>query len=124
MIDLDDHYKNKYLKYKKKYLDLQKAGGKYEDNKDTISSWKNENIWKIHEKPIHKIFVNTGIYILDPKCLNLVPRKYYDIPSLFKKIILNKYKTISFPLGEYWMDIGKIADFERANREYYHIFKS
>jgi dTDP-glucose pyrophosphorylase len=85
---------------------------------------KNENILTIHEKPIHKIFVNTGIYILDPKCLNLVPRKYYDIPSLFKKIILNKYKTISFPLGEYWMDIGKIADFERANREYYHIFKS
>ena len=85
---------------------------------------KNENILKIHEKPIHKIFVNTGIYILDPKCLNLVPRKYYDMPSLFKKLILNKYKTTSFPLGEYWLDIGKIADFERANREYNDIFKS
>ena len=85
---------------------------------------KNENILTINEKPIHKIFVDAGIYILDPKCLNLVPKKYYDIPSLFKKIILNKYKAISFPLGEYWVDIGKIADFERANQEYYDNFKS
>ena len=68
--------------------------------------------------------MNAGIYILDPKCLNLVPQKYYDIPSLFKKIISNNYKAISFPLAEYWLDIGKIADFERANKEYYDIFKS
>ena len=56
MIDLDDHYKNKYLKYKKKYLDLQKAGGKYEDNKDTISSWKNKNIWKIKKGDIARFY--------------------------------------------------------------------
>ena len=56
MTDLDNYYKIKYLKYKKKYLDLQKAGGKYEDNKDTISSWKNENIWKIKKGDIARFY--------------------------------------------------------------------
>jgi dTDP-glucose pyrophosphorylase len=78
----------------------------------------NENILAIKEKPKHKIFVNAGIYILDPECLNLVPRKYCDMPSIFRKIIASKYKTISFPLAEYWADIGMKADYERANKEY------
>ena len=84
----------------------------------------NENITFIEEKPIHSFFVNAGIYILDPECINLIPRDvFFDMPSLFEKMILNNKKTISFPLQEYWLDIGKIADYERANSEYYSIFQ-
>ena len=81
-----------------------------------------ENITSIKEKPNHKIFVNAGIYIFDPICINLVPKKFFDIPSLFKKIILKKYKTISFPLGEYWLDIGRFNDYDKANQNYNFIF--
>jgi dTDP-glucose pyrophosphorylase/predicted transcriptional regulator len=77
-----------------------------------------ENIILIDEKPIHKFFVNAGIYILDPKSLKLTPKKFYDMPSLFKKIIANKLKTISFPLGEYWIDIGSFNDYKKAKIEY------
>ena len=38
--------------------------------------------------------------------------------TLFKKIISKKLKTISFPLGEYWLDIGRSDDFKKANDEY------
>ena len=77
-----------------------------------------ENITLIDEKPIHKFFVNAGIYILDPQSLKLIPKKFYDMPSLFKKIIENKFKTISFPLGEYWIDIGSFNDYKKAKLEY------
>ena len=40
------------------------------------------------------------------------------MPSLFKKIIDKKFKTISFPLGEYWIDIGSFNDYKKANLEY------
>jgi dTDP-glucose pyrophosphorylase/CBS domain-containing protein len=84
----------------------------------------NENIISINEKPNHKFFVNAGIYLLDPQCLNLVTKKYYDIPSLFRKIISKEYKTVSFPLGEYWLDIGRMNDFKKANQEYDLIFNN
>jgi dTDP-glucose pyrophosphorylase len=88
-----------------------------------IVNMANENITSIEEKPIYNFFVNAGIYILDPDCVDLIPRdEFYDMPSLFEKMILNNKKTISFPLQEYWLDIGRIADYERANSEYHNIF--
>ena len=81
-----------------------------------------ENISSINEKPSHKFFANAGIYILNPECVDLIPKKFYDMPSLFKKIILTKKKTISFPLEEYWKDIGRLNDYEVANKEFLKQF--
>ena len=44
------------------------------------------------------------------------------MPSLFEKLITSKEKIVSFPLQEYWRDIGRIADYEKANVEYHDIF--
>jgi dTDP-glucose pyrophosphorylase len=83
----------------------------------------NENIISIEEKPIHSFFVNAGIYILEPGCVDLIPaNEFYDMPSLFEKLIEAKEKTISFPLKEYWLDIGRMADYEKANLEYKGVF--
>lgn len=86
-------------------------------------SLNNENILSIKEKPKHKFFANAGIYVLDPLCLDLVPKKYFNMTSLFEELIKNKYKSISFPLGEYWLDIGRYNDFEKANKDFRKIFK-
>lgn len=77
-----------------------------------------ENILSIDEKPIRKVFVNAGVYILDPKCIDLIPKKFFDMTTLFKKIISKKLKTTSFPIGEYWLDIGRLNDFQKANNEF------
>jgi dTDP-glucose pyrophosphorylase/predicted transcriptional regulator len=79
---------------------------------------KNENIVSIDEKPKHKYYINGGLYILDPKCLSFVPKKFYDMPTLFKKIISKKYKTVSFPLNENWIDIGKMEDYKLAMTQF------
>ena len=77
-----------------------------------------ENVISVVEKPKHRFFINAGVYVLDPKCLNLIPKKFFDMTSLFNKIIINKHKTISFPIGELWLDIGKHNDYKKANTEY------
>ena len=85
----------------------------------------NENITSIEEKPIHRFFVNAGIYLLEPDCIDLIPdNEFYDMPTLFEELIATKEKVVSFPLQEYWLDIGRIADYERANIEYFSKFKA
>lgn len=78
----------------------------------------------IDEKPVKKFFVNAGIYIIEPKVLKLIPcNEYFDMPSLFTKIINGGGETAAFPIREYWMDIGQLNDYERANVEFEEVFR-
>ncbi|MEQ8175999.1 MAG: nucleotidyltransferase family protein [Syntrophomonadaceae bacterium] len=78
----------------------------------------------IEEKPLKKFFVNAGLYVLDPGILNnYVPANtYLDMPTLFDNLIKQKKETAIFPIREYWMDIGKHDDYERANGEFAEVF--
>lgn len=73
----------------------------------------------IEEKPLHRHYVNSGIYVLDPAILELLPQEgYFDMPSLFDSLMQKDPAAAAvFPLREYWCDIGQIADLERARRE-------
>ncbi|MFA6189482.1 MAG: nucleotidyltransferase family protein [Sulfuricurvum sp.] len=80
-------------------------------------------ILSIQEKPVHKFFVSAGIYMLSPETLSMIPKnKFYDMPTLFEVLIKEDKKTISFPIREYWLDIGRMEEYERANSEYYGVF--
>ena len=81
------------------------------------------NIVSIVEKPIHKFFVSAGIYMLSPEVLEYIPKnEFYDMPTLFERLISEKKNTVSFPLREYWLDIGRLEEFEKANKEYSEAF--
>lgn len=78
---------------------------------------------RIVEKPVQQYFVSAGIYVLNPETLNDVPKnQYFDMPALFEKIMEQKKETIVFPIREYWLDIGRMADFEKANFDYKDVF--
>ncbi|AFV98018.1 hypothetical protein B649_08530 [Candidatus Sulfuricurvum sp. RIFRC-1] len=80
-------------------------------------------ILSIQEKPIHKFFVSAGIYMLSPETLSMIPQnEFYDMPTLFEVLIKNDKRTISFPIREYWLDIGRMEEYERANSEYSGVF--
>ena len=84
-----------------------------------VVSIKDTKILSIDEKPMHKFFVNAGIYMFDPEILEYIPKnEFYDMPTLFKKLIDKNKKVISFPLREYWLDVGRIEEYEKANIEY------
>jgi len=84
---------------------------------------ESENILSIEEKPLHKFFVSAGVYVLSNKALDFIPdNQFYDMPSLFEKVIDKNLRCISFPIKEYWLDIGRLEEFEKANNEYHKVF--
>lgn len=83
-----------------------------------------EYVIDIIEKPTNKLFINAGVYVLDPQVLPFIPaNSYFDMPSLFSLLIKNKQQVCAFPIREYWLDIGQLADFERAHQEYNKVFE-
>ena len=57
------------------------------------------------------------------KVIEYIPKdEFYDMPTLFEELIKDNEKTISFPLREYWLDIGRMEEYERANSEYSEVF--
>lgn len=81
------------------------------------------HILSIEEKPTHKFFVSAGIYMLSPGVLKYIPEnQFYDMPTLFEKLISEEKNIISFPLREYWLDIGRIEEYKKANEEYDEVF--
>jgi len=81
------------------------------------------DIKSIEEKPVHNFYVSGGVYVLSPESLKYIPQnEYFDMPTLFEKIIVDGQKSISFPIREYWLDIGRMEEFEKANNEYHEVF--
>lgn len=84
---------------------------------------ENSKILSIEEKPTHKFFVSAGIYMLSPEVLEYIPQnEFYDMPTLFEKLISEEKNIISFPLREYWLDIGRLEEYKKANEEYDEVF--
>lgn len=77
----------------------------------------------IDEKPVQRFFVNAGIYVLSPEALTSIPASgYFDMPTLFETLIAKEAETVVFPIREYWLDIGQLADYDRANGEFMQVF--
>lgn len=78
------------------------------------------NVLAIEEKPVQRFFVNAGIYVLSPQAVSLIPRDtFFDMPTLFEQLMQAGHTTSAYPLREYWLDIGRIEEFERAQREWH-----
>jgi len=83
----------------------------------------NQYVVDLEEKPVYTSFVNAGIYVLEPEILKLIVKdEHLDMTDLFKLIIGTGMKSTVFPVREYWIDVGKIDDFQRANYEFSKIF--
>lgn len=71
------------------------------------------------EKPVQRFFVNGGIYVLSPEALRHIPAEtFFDMPTLFDRLKQHGETTSAYPLREYWLDIGRMEEFERAQREW------
>jgi len=76
-------------------------------------------IQELQEKPTCTSFVNAGIYVINPKIFYRVEKdEYFDMTDLFTKNIEKKERTLVFPIREYWLDVGRVEDFEKAQEEY------
>lgn len=75
-------------------------------------------VTSLEEKPKFNFFVNGGIYVLNPSLLSYIPKdEYFDITELINILISKNYSVGSFPIQEYWMDIGQLKDYYKANED-------
>jgi len=82
----------------------------------------NYNIKEIKEKPVHRFFVNAGIYVLNRSLINKVDGKSCLDMTDFLEKELNNGGVNAFPIHEYWLDIGQMEEYEKANREFSTVF--
>jgi dTDP-glucose pyrophosphorylase/CBS domain-containing protein len=72
----------------------------------------------LREKPTYSLFINAGIYLLEPAVLDLIPETdRTDMTDLIQKIIDRDGVVTSFPIHEYWLDIGQLQDYMRAQAD-------
>ena len=77
-----------------------------------------DQVTDIIEKPVQKFFVNAGIYILEPELLGQCrPDEAIDMPDLLRQVVNDGRKVSMFPIHEYWLDIGRMEEYERAQVE-------
>lgn len=81
---------------------------------------KNGELKKIIEKPNYDHFINTGLYILEPKVLKLIPRnKKFDMNELLNKMKEKKLKVGVFPISENsWLDIGQWSEYKKNLKKF------
>ena len=73
---------------------------------------------RIREKPQMSFMVNAGIYVLEPSAYRHVPfNEHFDMPDLIKCLLKKGRHVVTFPITEYWLDIGQPADYEQAQKD-------
>ena len=70
---------------------------------------------RLTEKPKFLYLVNAGIYLLEPSVLCLIPKgQHFDMTDLIQKLLDLGRPVVSFPVREYWLDIGNHAEYHQA----------
>ncbi|OXL41860.1 alcohol dehydrogenase [Enterobacter mori] len=79
-------------------------------------------IVSMEEKPVQRFFVNAGIYVVSPNIFKAVPKNHrVDMPTLLEQHMANNKNILMFPIHEYWLDIGRMDDFKKAQVDYFTL---
>lgn len=84
----------------------------------------NHRLTSLREKPIQRFFINAGIYALNPSALQLIePDEYTDMTDLIQRLLDRNEVVATYPIHEYWSDIGKPEDYWRVQDEIAAVFE-
>ena len=73
----------------------------------------------IVEKPTYNFLVSAGIYIINPSILEYIEENVFcDMPDLVSTIKKNNFKVVTFPIHEYWLDVGRPETLKKASKEW------
>ncbi|EGR0903999.1 nucleotidyltransferase family protein [Vibrio alginolyticus] len=87
-----------------------------------VINGEGNRITSMVEKPIQRFFVNAGIYVVSPVVIQSVPENYHiDMPTLLEQHMNKRNNVLMFPIHEYWLDIGRMDDFNRAQTDIYTL---
>lgn len=84
-----------------------------------VTRIEDDRLAGIEEKPTARHFINAGIYVVDPDFLDDVPPgQYLDMPQLLNRLLERREGVRVFPITEYWLDVGRHDDMQRALGEF------
>jgi dTDP-glucose pyrophosphorylase len=79
---------------------------------------RGDRVLAVEEKPRKEFPINTGIYALDVSAVEMIPRDtYFDATDLIHALLAAGRPVAAYPIREYWLDVGRQLDFEKANRD-------
>ncbi len=120
-IDFQDFYK----KFLESGADMQVATIPYNiDVPYAIMDISDKNeVLSFSEKPRYTYYSNAGIYVFKKELVSLIPdNDVFDATHFMEAVIASKKKLTSYPILGYWLDIGRIEDFYKAQEDVKHIY--
>lgn len=77
----------------------------------------------LREKPTFRWLANAGVYCLEPSAVARIPSSGpYDMPELLAALAAEGEMVGTYPIHEYWLDIGRLPDFESAQTDFAMFF--
>jgi len=112
-----------YLELIKSNADMAVASTEYKvDVPFAVFETKEEQVLDFKEKPSYVYHSNAGIYILNKKLIDNIPKnKFHDITDLMDNLVKNGGKLVHSPIIGFWIDIGKPTDYKQAQEFVKHI---
>lgn len=72
----------------------------------------------LSEKPSLDLRINGGIYVIEPAVLARIPRgRVFDATDLIRFLLESGRPVAAFPIRDYWLDVGRLDDFHKADRD-------
>ena len=79
-------------------------------------------IISIKEKPTYTYYSNAGIYLFKKEIIDLIPNDtFFNATDLIDKLISLGKTVMQYQMTEYWLDIGKVEDFKKAQNDIKNI---
>lgn len=118
-IDFEDFYRD----HMEKEADMSVASIPYKINIPyAVLETNGHRILSFEEKPTYTYYSNGGIYLLHKEIIKSIPRaEKYNATDLMTDVINRGMKLVNYPLLDYWLDIGRHEDFERAQEDFKHF---
>ena len=119
-------YEDFFLDFIEKDADMSVATIPYQvDIPYAVMESVDNKVFSFKEKPTYTYYSNGGVYIVKRELLNRIPKNsFYNATDLMEQIIQNGDKLVSYPILQYWLDIGKPEEFKKAQSDINHLFLS
>jgi len=116
-------YEDFFLDFLEKDADMAVATIPYSvDVPYAVLETSNHHVLSFREKPTYTYYSNGGIYLMKRSVIDRIPKQqFYDSTDLMQSLIDEDMKLVSYPMRQYWLDIGKPEDFEKAQADIKHL---
>ncbi len=82
-----------------------------------------DRVLSLQEKPRYIYYSNAGIYLFKKDLLKLIPKnEFYNATDLMQTVINTGKKLINYTILTYWLDIGRMPDYLKAQEDIKHLY--